>query len=149
MLHRRQRVCVFDDFIRCLKALLNVAVLHMINAAYIAADLKVKFLSVDTGGSIISLRMEHRGVELDSLEDIEHCRKLFIINFDETHRFFGNLARLTSDQCYDFANMAHTLGSHDRLIIDDWPEIGIQSMEIIPCYDGDHSGKLFCFRPIN
>jgi hypothetical protein len=45
--------------------------------------------------------------------------------------------------------MADTLGSHDRLIIDDWPEIGIQSMEIIPCYDGDHSGKLFCFRRIN
>ena len=82
MLHRRQRVCVFDYFIRFQKALFNVAVLHMINAAYIPADLKVKLLSMHTGGSFFSLRMEHRGVGLDSLEYIEHCWKLFVINFD-------------------------------------------------------------------
>ena len=45
--------------------------------------------------------------------------------------------------------MAHTLRGHDRLIIDDWPEIWIQPMEIILCYDGHHSGKLFCFGRIN
>ena len=82
MLHRRQRVCVFDYFIRFQKALFNVAVLHMINAAYIPADLKVKLLSMHTCGSFFSLRMEHRGVGLDSLEYIEHCWKLFVINFD-------------------------------------------------------------------
>ena len=121
----------------------------MINAAYIPTDLKIKLLSVHTSGSFFSLRMEHRGVGLDCLEDIEHCWKFFIINFDEARRFFGNLARLTSDQCYDFTNMAHALGSHDRLIIDDWPEIGIQPIEIITCYDGHHSGKLFCSCRIN
>ena len=121
----------------------------MIDAANIAADLKIELFAVHAGGGFVALGVQHRRTRLCRFEEIEYRRQFPVFDVDQLQGSFSDVARFGGNQRDDFSHMAHAIDRHHWLIVDDRPKIRIESVEIVARDNRRDTGKVERFAGVD